>query len=494
MKFLECIKDMKKEQKIILAISVIAIIAVMAIAIAVIVNNNKKPGETKEVVSNTTENADAVKGDSFDSLQGELVEDEEVKKQIEETFSKYLALERYSNSSIGPMPGILAELGLVDKDELFKFVDDLQIYDREVYIQSQISYEVFQTEMLKYMTKACFNKYFSDYKDLNGYVGFCNCAGGVPLFLVEECREIKLVNGVYLCKMVVKDTEVYDHFLEDGESETLTYQDCFVGLIVDFKEVDGKKVVDELRAYEGELEIEEIAVELQSSEETPVEQLEKEKVTPEQVKTGKATYYIKVNYGANTVTVYGKDSEGNYTVPVKAMICSCGISTPKSGVYKTSNGYKWGTLIGGVYGQYSTRIVGNILFHSVPYTAKSPDALEYWEFDKLGTKASAGCVRLMVKDAKWIFYNCEAGTMVEFYTSDDPGPLGKPSAPKISDNERCREWDPTDDAEGNPWLSEMPEELIEKTEEPVEEPEFPEGYVPSDEGNENPDWRTGDKD
>ena len=114
---------MKKEQKIILAISVIAIIAVMAIAIAVIVNNNKKPGETKEVVSNTTENADAVKGDSFDSLQGELVEDEEVKKQIEETFSKYLALERYSNSSIGPMPGILAELGLVDKDELFKFVD-----------------------------------------------------------------------------------------------------------------------------------------------------------------------------------------------------------------------------------------------------------------------------------------------------------------------------------------------------------------------------------
>ena len=200
-------------------------------------------------------------------------------------------------------------------------------------------------------------------------------------------------------------------------------------------------------------EIVEEAVALQDSDEVSEEQLEAEKVDPANTLTGSATYYIKVNYGANTVTVYGKDSEGKYTVPVKAMICSCGISTPKSGVYKTSKGYKWGTLIGGVYGQYSTRIVGNILFHSVPYTAQSPDSLEYWEFDKLGTKASAGCVRLMVSDAKWIFYNCEAGTMVEFYSDSNPGPLGKPSAPKISDNEMCRNWDPTDDAAGNPWAS-----------------------------------------
>lgn len=36
-----------------------------------------------------------------------------------------------------------------------------------------------------------------------------------------------------------------------------------------------------------------------------------------------APYYIKVNYGANVVTVYKKDSKGKYTVPVKAMLCSC---------------------------------------------------------------------------------------------------------------------------------------------------------------------------
>lgn len=41
-------------------------------------------------------------------------------------------------------------------------------------------------------------------------------------------------------------------------------------------------------------------------------------------------YYIKVNYGANVVTVYSLDENNNYTVPVKAMVCSTGTATPRS--------------------------------------------------------------------------------------------------------------------------------------------------------------------
>ena len=167
--------------------------------------------------------------------------------------------------------------------------------------------------------------------------------------------------------------------------------------------------------------------------------------------TGKTKYYIKVNYGANAVTIYKKDENGYYSIPVKAMVCSCGTATPKSGVYKTSKGYEWGTLEGGTFGRYSTRIIGGILFHSVPYTRESEDSLEYWEYDKLGTTASLGCVRLSVADTKWIFDNCEVGTQVEFYTSSDPGPLGKPTAQKISDNVECRNWDPTDTSSNSPW-------------------------------------------
>lgn len=163
-------------------------------------------------------------------------------------------------------------------------------------------------------------------------------------------------------------------------------------------------------------------------------------------------YYIKVNYQQNVVTIYGKDENGNYTKPVKAMLCSTGSATPTSGTYSISSKYTWLPLFGGVYGQYSTRIVGHILFHSVPYQIKGDKgSLEYWEYDKLGTSASAGCIRLTVQDAKWIYSNCTSGTKVEFYADSNPGPLGKPTAQKISSEESVRNWDPTDPDANNPW-------------------------------------------
>lgn len=181
------------------------------------------------------------------------------------------------------------------------------------------------------------------------------------------------------------------------------------------------------------------------------EELQKEKVDKKDKSNNKQPFFIRVNCAANCVTVYQKDDNGDYTKPIKAMICSVGRATPLSGVYKTSNKYAWRILVGGVYGQYATRIVGSILFHSVPYFSANNNALEYIEYDKLGTKASAGCVRLTVSDAKWIYDNCASGTMVEFYSDSNPGPLGKPGARKISSVVECRDWDPTDPAAGNPW-------------------------------------------
>lgn len=185
-------------------------------------------------------------------------------------------------------------------------------------------------------------------------------------------------------------------------------------------------------------------------------------------------YYIKVNNQANVVTIYKKDSKGEYTVPVKAMICSIGTATPESGVYSMSDKYTWRLLQGDVYGQYACRITGHILFHSVPYEEKDKSTLEWWEYDKLGTEASLGCIRLTVEDAKWIYDNCVSGTKVEFYSSSNPGPLGKPTAQKISDDEEVRNWDPTDPDKDNPWkdyLNKKEEEskVEEVTTEPVKE-------------------------
>lgn len=167
------------------------------------------------------------------------------------------------------------------------------------------------------------------------------------------------------------------------------------------------------------------------------------------------SYYIKVNCTAQTVTIYTCDENGLYNIPIKAMVCSTGVSTPNNGVYKTTNKYEWRYLVGNVYGQYATRITGPILFHSVPYLRKDKASLEYWEYDKLGEFASKGCVRLTVEDAKWIYDYCKPGTCVEFYNDENPGPLGKPEIMKISNYcDELKKWDPTDPDINNPWLDE----------------------------------------
>lgn len=165
-------------------------------------------------------------------------------------------------------------------------------------------------------------------------------------------------------------------------------------------------------------------------------------------------YCIAVNTKQNIVIVYTKDSKGGYTVPYKAMVCSCGLdSTPtRLGTYYTPEKYRWRYLNGDCYGQYATRIDGHYLFHSVPYYAQDPGKLKYDEYNKLGNRASEGCVRLSVKDAKWIYDNCSLGTCVTLY--EDAGrkePLAKPAPKHIDTSSPNKGWDPTDPNPDNPW-------------------------------------------
>ncbi len=183
--------------------------------------------------------------------------------------------------------------------------------------------------------------------------------------------------------------------------------------------------------------------------------------------TGGTRYRLEVNCEQNVVNVYEKDENGEYTNCVKVMLCSIGTATPMTGTYslKKYGGWEWKGLQGDVYGQYATQITGNILFHSVPYTEKyNNGSLEYWEYDKLGTAASLGCIRLTVRNAKWIYDNCASGTKVMFYSDSNPGPLGKPTEQKISDVTGYNNWDPTDPHPDNPWKNYGKEEKPENIE------------------------------
>lgn len=166
-------------------------------------------------------------------------------------------------------------------------------------------------------------------------------------------------------------------------------------------------------------------------------------------------YAIYVNRKMNTVTVYTYDENGDYTIPVRAMVCSCGKNNGTiTGEFETYFTNEWHALFDNVYGHYVSGISGDYLFHSVPYYTTSPDKLEVEEFNKLGTDASLGCVRMAIADTKWIYENCAVGTYVKIYDDDNPGPLGKPDTIKITDMS-CG-WDPTDDDENNPYNSKKP--------------------------------------
>ena len=192
-----------------------------------------------------------------------------------------------------------------------------------------------------------------------------------------------------------------------------------------------------------------------------------EENTNQKPATGGTRYRLEVNCEQNVVNVYEKDENGEYTNCVKVMLCSIGTATPMTGTYslKKYGGWEWKGLQGDVFGQYATQITGNILFHSVPYTEKyNNGSLEYWEYDKLGTAASLGCIRLTVRNAKWIYDNCASGTKVMFYSDSNPGPLGKPTEQKISDVTGYNNWDPTDPHPDNPWKNYGKEEKPENIE------------------------------
>lgn len=162
-------------------------------------------------------------------------------------------------------------------------------------------------------------------------------------------------------------------------------------------------------------------------------------------------YSIDVLRNENVVIVYGRDDNDEYSIPVKVWLCSTGVSTPL-GDFSLGVKREWGRLYGGVFGQYVSRITGDILFHSVPYERMEKDSLETEEYNKLGTAASMGCVRMCVADVKWIYDNCPAGTPVHIRNVEKLE-LERPELIPLDPDDPRSCWDPTDPDPENPWNS-----------------------------------------
>ena len=104
----------------------------------------------------------------------------------------------------------------------------------------------------------------------------------------------------------------------------------------------------------------------------------------------------------------------SYSKRVKEMKCSSG----KDGTPTPTGTYQsYGGLSGewyyfkkyNCYAKWAYGIVGGILFHSITYNTNK---VQVGSESNLGHKASHGCIRLSVENAKWIYDNCPTGTTV----------------------------------------------------------------------------------
>lgn len=123
------------------------------------------------------------------------------------------------------------------------------------------------------------------------------------------------------------------------------------------------------------------------------------------------TYMIIVDLYWQVVAVYSKDEDGNYTVPVRYMLCSSGSTRVGS---ETRVGdwpmqkvkIRFGQFkVSREYAQYWSLIRSKTYFHSILYTTSDLSTYQVDVYNSLGSKASHACIRLTVPDARWIYYN-----------------------------------------------------------------------------------------
>ena len=132
-----------------------------------------------------------------------------------------------------------------------------------------------------------------------------------------------------------------------------------------------------------------------------------------------------LSLAAQIVYIYDLTEDGEKGELVKAMLCSTGREgheTPEQKwiildeSIKQYSEYRMQWLNNNVTGQFMTRMWNikeengveeyywsSYLFHSSPYAGMSSEKLKADEWNKLGTPASDGCIRLTVQDAKWLY-------------------------------------------------------------------------------------------
>ena len=170
---------------------------------------------------------------------------EDAEKNAKDVLDKYMDLQHFENGGIGPAPQIFAELGLMSEKEILTLEQNLLGTDPSIYIKSNVEYKKFKDSLLNYVTEDYFERNFSHYTNMDGYVGFCSTAGGIIATEVEKVTLNKIEENKYIFDVILKDIQMYEHYLNPEEGESLTEEDYLFNINITFEYIDGKLLVSE---------------------------------------------------------------------------------------------------------------------------------------------------------------------------------------------------------------------------------------------------------
>ena len=137
-------------------------------------------------------------------------------------------------------------------------------------------------------------------------------------------------------------------------------------------------------------------------------------VNPEDFPVNSSPYFIYVEKGSHTITIFGKDQNGKYTVPRKTFLTATGrtASLTPVGNFTIKGKEKWHSW-GNCYSPYCCKYYGSLFFHGPLYKQKNFGTLMTGSVSQIGTNASSGCMRTSVQAAYFIYQFCWVGTNVK---------------------------------------------------------------------------------
>lgn len=136
-------------------------------------------------------------------------------------------------------------------------------------------------------------------------------------------------------------------------------------------------------------------------------------------------YYLYVEKGSFTLTIYTKDENGEYTVVYATYrIAHGGNKTPAGKFTLTEDRERWHAFPDGGTVQYATKYEGHLYIHSPLYATDDPTQLwpKYYDGEKgIGKESTGGCLRMVTEAAKFIYENCPPGTTLEIVNGSPSG-------------------------------------------------------------------------